>query len=154
MKNSFQKSFFLLFISFMTLSCSNDSDSDIKDNENSRLIKMTVNGTELIFDEVINTIVETDFGYNKLAVTATIKDTPGVTLFFDIRENQQGEVLDDFRYTENGIVYEDLISANFNFIVTENNSSIIKATFSGDVQETNGGTGLITITEGDVNINL
>jgi len=152
MKSLLQKSICLLLVTSTFLSCSDDSGSE--DNTQSKFIKMTINGTELIFDQVINTIIETDFGYNKIAITATIKDTPGVTLFFDIRENQQGEVLDDFRYTENGIVYEDLISANFNFIVTENNSSTIKASFSGDVQETNGGTGLITITGGEVNLSL
>lgn len=153
MKKLLFKTFLLL--SIITLnSCSSNSDNDDLNPTNGNEIKMTVNGNELIFNNIkTEQNLDAGQGKKKIKFTATINGQTDKFLIFSVYEEVTGsDSLISFKYSENGVTYDEPIHPGFDFNVLENISSTLKASFSGSVQETSRGTGTIDITNGIINI--
>lgn len=131
----------LLFLSFVLLGLNSCSSDDDKSDVN--FIRAKFNGVEQKFNLI--SIDKVDYeNYSDIEVSATMSTDATKGLDINSEYGVTGEdIIWGVYYTEDGNFYEiDL--ANFNSNVTENSAGRYTGTFSGTLQDGDGGVMIIT----------
>ncbi len=144
----------LLFVAvlaaFNFTSCSDDEDGGGGSSAASR-VKANIAGTEKIFD-VVTVTEEPHDGYTDLRIKATTEEMPSDWIEIVVEKDAVGtEASWFFGYYISEFWHQTLPGWSTN--VTENTSSKITGTFSGQVVKSDGTGAPIAITNGEFNIN-
>lgn len=142
---AFSKKIIFPFIALLLLlSCSKDDDStpDITPIPTvPSFLKVTIGGTPYKFDKFVvetQTVVEPDYTYVDLTVTASMRNDETKEITFSLEKDVPGAETIYYFYLFNGSEYDTDHDGAFNTNVTINSNKRIIGTFSGTLGNFNG----------------
>ena len=151
------KATLLLFIGLIISSCSSNEDNLKTASE----IRMTINGNEVVFDNVIVNKLSGEEG-TSISVSGSVGAKTDKILNFYFYDSQVGaDALSDVTYTVDGYTYgntagtcgDSVYSSSISNITNVNDGSKISGNFSGTFEECNNGSvEKLVITNGSYNV--
>ncbi|WP_431163009.1 hypothetical protein [Flagellimonas beolgyonensis] len=144
-----------LFLSFVSFGCSDNDEMETEETENISLVHLTIEGQEIIFNDVTVISEESstsEYPYRMVAKTTSSPSDP--SLRFTLRNLASGTIILNGELIYKGDVYltlgNDLIIPN----VTVHNRSKLEGTFEGNIFKNGKAEESLTLLNGKFNLFL